>query len=267
MARSCARTQTLPYRLMIVENRMSGIIERIGPSELGEPINARRQRFRHHPEQSRRTAQRAAIAAIALLASIATATGQAAPPDRARTLAAIEAYRGIRQKFERSTGPLADYAGFYSRGGRCEFNQRTAARPPGMWEKTQYAVWFDDKYLYGMTLDASPAVFQFEYRSVPNRFGWGIYQMTRVDKLGAAAGIDDSEWKLLVFDGAHEIGGPDIGLRLPADFATNPNVTIIGHATGCGRGDDGMDPILDRANPMYFSMQFLRHRLASMPAP
>jgi hypothetical protein len=224
-------------------------------------------RAAHHPEPTRRTAQRTAIAAIALLASLAAASGQARPPDRERTLAAVEVYRGIRQKFEQSTGPLADYAGFYSRGGRCEFNERTAARPPGMWEKTQYALWFDDKYLYGMTLDASPAVFQLEYQPVPNRFGWGIYQMTRVDRLGAAAGIDDSEWRLLVFDDAHAIGGPDIGLRLPPDFPTNPDVTMIGHATSCGRGSDGMDPILEQANPIYFSIQFLRKRLASTPAP
>jgi hypothetical protein len=204
---------------------------------------------------------------LALLASLATAGGQVPPPDRARTLAAIEAYRGVRQKFEQSTGPIADYAGFYSRGGRCEFNEKTAARPPGMWEKTQYALWFDDKYLYGMTLDASPAVFQFAYTPVPNQLGWGIYRMTRVDTLGAAAGIDETEWKMLVFDGVNTIDGPDIGLRLPPDFATNPNVTIIGHATGCGRGSDGVDPILDQGNPIYFSINFLKKRLANLPAP
>jgi hypothetical protein len=206
-------------------------------------------------------------AALALLGPLATASAQVPPPDRARTLAAIEAYRGVRQKFEQSTGPLAAYAGFYSRGNRCEFNEKTAARPPGMWEKTQYAVWFDDKYLYGMTLDASPAVFRFAYTPVPNKLGWGIYRMTRVDTLGAAAGIDETEWKMLVFDGVDTIDGPDIGLRLPPDFATNPNVTIIGHATGCGRGSGGMDPVLDQGNPIYFSMNFLKKRLATMPAP
>jgi hypothetical protein len=94
-----------------------------------------------------------------------------------------------------------------------------------------------------------------------------IYQMTRVDTLGAAAGVDEIEWKMLVFDGAHTIDGPSIGLRLPPDFATNPNVAIIGYATGCGRGGDGMDPVLDRANPVYFSIKFLKKRLANMPAP
>jgi hypothetical protein len=44
-------------------------------------------------------------------------------------------------------------------------------------------------------------------------------------------------------------------------------VTIIGYATGCGRGSDGMDPVLDRANPIYFSISFLKRRLAQMPAP
>jgi hypothetical protein len=209
----------------------------------------------------------ALVPAIGLIASLATANAQVPPSDRARTLAAIESYRGVRQKFEQSSGPLAAYAGFYSRGNRCEFNEKTAARLPGMWEKTQYAVWFDDKYLYGMTLDASPAVFRFAYKFVPNELGWGIYQMTRVDTLGAAAGIDDTEWKMLVFDGVDTTDGPDIGLRLPPDFATNPNVTIIGHATGCGRGNDGMDPVLDRGNPIYFSMSFLKKRLAAMPAP
>jgi len=234
---------------------MSGITER--PSRVTKFI----QPFALMP------ALRAFIPAIGLVASLATASAQVPPPDRARTLAAIEAYQGVRQKFEQSTGPIADYAGFYSRGGRCEFNEKTAARPPGMWEKTQYALWFDDKYLYGMTLDASPAVFQFAYRPVPNQIGWALYDMTRVDTLGAAAGIDAAEWKMLVFDGVHTIDGPDIGLRLPPDFATNPDVTVIGHATGCGRGDDGMDPVLDRANPIYFSINFLKKRLASMPAP
>jgi hypothetical protein len=203
----------------------------------------------------------AAAAAVVLLGSLVSASGQASPPDRARTLAAIEAYRGIKQKFEQSSGPLARYMGFYSRGYRCEFNETTAGRPPGMWEKTQYALWADEKYLYGMTLDASPAVFQFEYRFKQNVLGMDVYELTRVDQLGAAGGIDTPEWQLLGF-GFDDV----IALRIPTQFLSTPDVHAVGWMTTCGQGSAGTDPFLDQPNPIYFSTRFLQKRLATLPA-
>ena len=95
-----------------------------------------RNRNTRAPHAGGRSARRAIGGVAVLLALLASSAseGQSAP-DRASTLAAIEAYRNLGQKFEQSTGPFADWAGFYSRGYRCEFNETTAARPPGMWEK------------------------------------------------------------------------------------------------------------------------------------
>jgi len=46
----------------------------------------------------------------------------------------------------------------------------------------------------------------------------------------------------------------------------SPDVHAIGWMTTSGRGGEGTDPILDEANPVYFSIRFLQKRLASMPA-
>ena len=207
----------------------------------------------------------AAVGAM-LLASLLSASAQSQPaPDRARVLAAIDAYKGLKEKFDQSSGPFKNWAGFYSRGGRCEFNETTAERPAGLWEKGQFALWTDDKYLYGMQLDASPTIFQFEYKLDSTVIGIDIYQLTRVDHLGAAAGIDDAEWRLFGVG----VPNPDdigrIGIGITPKFMAYPDVHNLHWLTYCGPGDKGMDPILDRENPLYFSLHFLQQRLAGMP--
>jgi hypothetical protein len=227
-----------------------------------------RPRAARHPQPIRRTARRAATAAAVLLAALASAGSQGqSTPDRARTLAAIEAYRNVGQKFEQSTGPFKDWAGFYSRGYRCEFNETTAARPPGVWEKIQLALWTDDNYLYGMTLDASPAVFQFAYKHAQTVIGIDIYQLTRVDTLGAAAGIDDAEWRWLGIGVPGADDSSRMGIRITPEWFAYPDVHTIGVMTPCGRGGTGMDPILDPDNPVNFSIRFLQKRLATLPTP
>lgn len=213
----------------------------------------------------RQTMQCAATATM-LLASVLSASAQDQPaPDRARVVAAIEAYRGLEQKFEQSQGPFKEWTGFYSRGGRCEFNEQTAARPPGMWEKGQFALWSDENYLYGMQLDASPAIFQFQYRFLTSIIGMDVYQLTRVDHLGSAAGIDDAEWRLfgVGVPNPEDIGR--LGIRITARFMTHPDVHELGWLTGCGRGGEGFDPIVNQSDPLYFSIHFLQKRLATLP--
>jgi hypothetical protein len=233
------------------------------PGQSGRPLRVMRQLG----GKTGRAVRHAATAVVVLLASLAPASSQGQSiPDRARLLAAIETYRGIGQKFAQSSGPLAGFMGFYSRGYRCEFHETTAERPPGLWEKTQYALWADDKYLYGMTLDASPAVFQFEYRFVRNVIGMDIYEMTRVDKLGAAAGINDTEWRLLGFGLPSVSDATRIGIRIPPDFMASPDVHAIGWMTTCGRGGEGSDAIINPLDPLGFSIRFLQKRVASTPA-
>ena len=123
-------------------------------------------------------------------------------------------------------------------------------------------------YLYGMTLDASLAVFQFAYRYAQTLIGIDIYELTRIDKLGAAAGIDDADWHLL------GIGVPDaddpsrIGIQHHAGIPwPTPDVHNVGLLTPAARGSDGFDPIIDQANPVNFSIRFLQKRLATLPAP
>jgi hypothetical protein len=214
-----------------------------------------------------RTIRYIGTAAIILFASLVSTHGQdQSAQQRARILEAIEAYRGVQQKFEQSRGSLAGFAGFYSRGYRCEYNEKTAGRPPGLWEKTQFALWFDEKSLYGMQLDSSPAVFQFEYRFLQNVIGTDMYQMTRVDHLGSAAGIDDSEWRIVGFGIPNPQDVTRIGIHIPADFFTHPDVHAISPLTTCGRG--GPDKVfIDPTDPLDVALRILQRRLATTPSP
>jgi hypothetical protein len=207
------------------------------------------------------TVRRAATAAL-LFVSLLSASAQAQPaPDRAAILAAIEAYRDVGTKIAQSEGPFKNWAGFYSRGGRCEWNEKTAARPPGMWEKGQFVLWTDEKYLYGMQLDASPAIFQYEYKFFKNVIGMDIYQLTRVDKLGPAAGVDDAEWQLLGIGVPNPEDTGRLGIRITPQFLALPDVHELGWLTYCG--PDGSS--YHQEDPVEFSIQFLERRLAAIP--
>jgi hypothetical protein len=212
----------------------------------------------------RRVALRLAAAGIVSLAALAPGHAQSpfAAQRRAQVMAAIETYRGAQQKFEQSSGPLAPYAGLYSRGYRCEYDERAAGRLPGMWEKTQFALWSDDKRFYEMQLDASPAVFEFEYKLLQDVIGADLYEMKRVDSFGPATGIDDAEWRIVGFG----IPNPDdvgrIGIRIPPDFFTHPDVRTVSKLTLCGRGGDG-----GFRDPLTSAVGFLQRRLATLPAP
>jgi hypothetical protein len=208
----------------------------------------------------------AASVVVILLAALTStrAQDQTTPPtpERAQLQAAIDAYHGMQQKFEQSTGPFADYMGLYSRGYRCEYDETSAERPPGVWAKTQFALWSDDKSLYGMELDASPNVFQFQYKFLQNVIGADVYAMTRVDQNGAAAGIDDNEWRLVGFG----IPNPDdytrIGIRMKPDWLSYPDVHAIGWLSYCGRGEyDGYG----RYSPLESDVNFLQHKLDALP--
>ena len=183
-------------------------------------------------------------------------------PERQRLLDAIAAYRGLPEKFEQSTGPLAGYMGLYSRGYRCEYDEKTAARQPGMWEKTQFALWADDKYLYGMDLDASPAVFQFAYRYLQTVIGADIYAMTRVDQLGPAAGIDDKDWQMVGFGIPNPEDYTRIGIGITPKFLAYPDVHAIGRLSACGRGESDA---YGRFSPLDIDIGFLQRRLDALP--
>jgi hypothetical protein len=206
-----------------------------------------------------------ASAVFALLASLAVVHAQDQPAtERQRVLDAIEAYRNVGQKIAGSQGAFKDWMGFYSRGARCEFDEHTAQRPPGLWEKGQFVLWSDDTYLYGMQLDANGAVFQFEYRFLKNVIGMDVYELTRVDQLGAAAGIDDAEWKLLGVG----VPNPDdigrLGIRITPKFMAYPDVHALGWLTYCGPG--GTPAALNmESDPDDFSIGFLQKRLAALP--
>jgi hypothetical protein len=207
----------------------------------------------------------AASAAILLATlTLAHAQDQSAPPtpQRQQLLDSIAAYRGVQQKFEQSTGPFANFMGLYSRGYRCEYDETAAQRPPGVWEKSQFALWSDDKFLYGMELDSSPAVFQFQYRFLQNVIGADIYEMTRVDQNGASAGIDDSEWRLVGFGIPNPEDYTRIGIRIKPGFLTYPDVHAIGWLSACGRGERDA---YDRFSPLDIDISFLQHRLDAMP--
>jgi hypothetical protein len=209
-----------------------------------------------------RTVQRAVTATVLLFVSLVSASAEAQPvPDRAGVVAAIEAYRDVSKKITQSEGPFKNWAGFYSRGARCEWNEKTAARPPGMWEKGQFVLWTDAKYLYGMQLDASPAVFQYEYTFFKNVIGMDIYQLTRVDTLGPAAGVDDAEWRLLGIGVPNPEDTGRIGIRITPQFLALPDVHELGWLTYCGPGGAGYH----QEDPVEFSIQFLERRLAAMP--
>jgi len=216
------------------------------------------RRLRHFP------ALFVAIAVIALLASLVAARAQdQSTPQPQRVLDAIEAYRDVGQKIAQSQGPFKDWMGFYSRGGRCEFDEHTAERPAGMWEKGQFVLWSDDKYLYGMQLDASPAVFQFEYRFLKSVIGMDVYELTRVDNLGPAAGVDDTEWKLfgVGVPNPEDIGR--LGIRITPQFMAYPDVHQLGWLTYCGPG--GTPAALNmESDPVDFSIRFLQKRLATL---
>jgi hypothetical protein len=201
-------------------------------------------------------------AALPVRAAYAQQPTTRAPPERARLTAAIEAYRGVQQKFEQSTGPLADSMGLYSRGYRCEYDETSAQRQPGMWEKTQFALWSDDKFLYGMELDSSPAVFQFQYRFLRNVIGADVYQMSRVDQLGATAGIDDKDWQMVGFG----IPNPDdytrIGIHITQKFLDYPDVHAIGWLSSCGRGETDA---YGRYSPLDSDIRFLQRKLDALP--
>jgi hypothetical protein len=219
----------------------------------------------------------AALIAVVLLASLVPTHAQdtrqdiaqdikqdQTTPQRQHLLDAIAAFRGTPQKFEQSTGQMANFMGLYSRGYRCEYDPTSAERRPGVWEKTQFALWSDDKYLYGMELDASPTVFQFQYRFLRNVIGADMYEMTRVDQNGAAAGIDDNDWRLIGIG----IPNPDdygrIGIRIKPEWLNYPDVHAIGWLSYCGRGEsDGYG----RYNPLESDISFLQHRLDTLPAP
>ena len=212
----------------------------------------------------------AASAVLVLLASLAFAHAQdqvqvrvQTTPQRQQLLDAIAAYNGAQQKFEQSTGPFADFMGLYSRGNRCEYDETSAERPPGVWAKTQFALWSDDKYLYGMELDASPNVFQFQYKFLKTVIGADVYQMTRVDQLGTAAGIDDSEWQLVGFGIPNPNDYTRIGIRMKPGWLSYPDVHAIGWLSYCGRGEyDGYG----RYSPLESDVNFLRHKLDALPA-
>jgi hypothetical protein len=207
------------------------------------------------------------VGAIALILASLPVSAHAqdqSTPQRQRVLDAIEAYRDVGQKIEQSQGPFKDWMGFYSRGGRCEFDEGAAGRLPGMWEKGQFVLWSDDKYLYGMELDASPAVFQFEYRFLKNVIGMDVYELTRVDQLGPAAGVDDTEWKLFGVG----VPNPDdigrLGIRITPKFMAYPDVHQLGWLTYCGPG--GTPAALNmNSDPVDFSIRFLQKRLAALP--
>jgi hypothetical protein len=207
----------------------------------------------------------ALVIAAALPVRVAYAqqpTTSAPTPERARLTAAIDAYRGVPQKFEQSTGPFANFMGLYSRGYRCEYDETSAQRQPGMWEKTQFALWSDDRFLYGMDLDASPAVFQFQYHFLQNVIGADIYQMTRVDQLGAAAGIDDKDWQMIGIGIPNPEDYGRIGLRITPKFLAYPDVHAIGWLSYCGRGEsDGYG----RYSPLDSDIRFLQRKLDALP--
>jgi hypothetical protein len=213
---------------------------------------------RRDPRRVARAVRRAACAAAVLLASLLSTSAHAQPaPDRARVVAAIEAFRNVGKKMAESVGPLKGWAGFYSRGGRCWPDERSAQRPPGLWEKGQFALWSDEKYIYGMQLDASPAVFQYEYKFFRNVIGMDIYQLTRVDKLGAAAGADDAEWRLLAIGVPNPGDYGRLGIRIRPEFLARPDVNDLGLLSFCGDGNDG-DAAMTNIN-------FLERRLATLP--
>jgi hypothetical protein len=207
----------------------------------------------------------ALVIAAALPVRVAYAQEPTTPmltPERARLTAAIDAYGGVQKKFEQSTGPFANFMGLYSRGYRCEYDETSAQRQPGMWEKTQFALWSDDKFLYGMTVDASPAVFQLQYRFLQNVIGADIYQMTRVDQLGATAGIDDKDWQMIGIGIPNPEDYGRIGLRITQKFLDYPDVHAIGELSYCGRGEyDGYG----RYNPLESDVRFLQRKLDALP--
>lgn len=207
----------------------------------------------------------AAVIAVVLLASLVSTHAQdQTTPQRQQLLDAIAAFRGVPQKFEQSTGPFANFMALYSRGYRCEYDETAAQRPPGVWEKGQFALWSDDKFLYGMELDSSPVVFQFQYRFLKNVIGADIYEMTRVDQNGAAAGIDDSEWRLVGFGIPNPEDYTRIGIRMKPDWLNYPDVHTIGWLSACGRGERDA---YDRFSPLDIDISFLQHRLDALPAP
>jgi hypothetical protein len=209
-----------------------------------------------------RAVRRAATATALLFLSLVSASAQTQlKPDHAGILAAIEAYRDVGKKISESKGPFKDWAGFYSRGGRCEWNEKTAARPPGMWEKGQFVLWTDEKYLYGMQLDASPAIFQYEYKFFKNVIGMDIYRLTRVDELGPAAGVDDVEWRLLGVGVPNPEDTGRLGIRITPQFLGLPDVHDLRWLTYCGPGGSSYH----QDDPVGFSIEFLKRRLATMP--
>jgi hypothetical protein len=208
-----------------------------------------------------------AASAIVLSASLASAHAQdqTTPPtlQRQQLSDAIAAYHDLPQKFEQSTGPFANFMGLYSRGYRCEVDETSAQRPPGVWAKTQFALWSDDNSLYGMELDASPTVFQFQYKFLKTVIGTDVYQMTRVDQNGAAAGIDDNEWRLVGFGIPNPEDYTRIGIRMKPGWLDYPDVHAVGWLSACGRGEsDGYN----RYNPLDIDISFLQRKLGALPA-